>query len=66
MHDDLEWRHVALLPVLHGNEMVDMKSVLIDLATVKVVESEKDTREIMQGRKKDYLILIKFDLCMNE
>ena len=56
VHDDLEWRHVALLPVLHDNEVVGMKSVLIDLATVKVVESEEAAREIMQKVKQNYLI----------
>ena len=50
VHNDLEWRHVALLPVLHDNEVTGMKPVLIDLASVKSVESVEVARETMKER----------------
>lgn len=31
VHDDLEWRHVALMPVLQGDKCVDLKPIFIDL-----------------------------------
>lgn len=56
VHDDLEWRHVALLPVVLCNDIIEMKSVLIDLTTVKAVETEDVARERMQRRKEELLL----------
>jgi hypothetical protein len=55
VHNDLEWRHVAFLPVLRGNEVTGMKPVLIDLATVETVESVDVARESMQESKANLL-----------
>jgi hypothetical protein len=51
-HDDLEWRHVALLPQVstNGEEIVGMKPVLIDLASVKRVETQEIAMTEMQSR----------------
>jgi hypothetical protein len=56
-HDDLEWRHVALLPQVsdNGEDIVGMKPVLIDLSSVKKVDSQDVAREEMQTRV-DFLI----------
>ena len=61
VHEDLEWRHVALLPVLSesGTEIEGMTSVLIDLARIKTVESVEDARGDMLTRQMSLLSLLK-------
>lgn len=40
VHRDLEWRHVALLPIVSDQqEIVDMKAIFIDLASVVKIDS---------------------------
>jgi len=55
VHRDIEWRHVALMPMFDsssGNSetVVDMKPVLIDMASVTTVETIESAREQMQDK----------------
>ena len=34
LHEDIEWRHVGLLPIIENDIIVDLKPVLIDLYSV--------------------------------
>jgi hypothetical protein len=54
VHHDLEWRHVALLPVFNEGPLV-MKPILIDLSSVKRVESAEEAREQMRAREEELL-----------
>jgi hypothetical protein len=45
-HDDMEWRHVALLPRFNPvNGVYDLKPVLIDLTRVSKCKTEKEAQE---------------------
>jgi hypothetical protein len=55
VHHDLEWRHVALLPVFHEGTLVAMKPILIDLSSVEIVGSAEEAREQMRARKEELL-----------
>ena len=50
VHNDLVWRHVALLPQFSedGKQVEGMKPILIDLASANYVETESTAMEYMQ------------------
>jgi hypothetical protein len=52
VHNDIHWRHVALLPVIDSDSaiVVEMRPLLIDLASAITVDTEQSAREQMHDR----------------
>ena len=48
-HDDLEWRHFALLPVLNENRVYEFKPILIDLTRVETLPVNEAREAALQG-----------------
>ena len=46
-HDDLAWRHIALLPVFNAGEVVKLRPVLIDFDRVTVGVAPAAARQAM-------------------
>lgn len=49
-HSDLQWRHVALLPICQEHNVVDLKPILIDFGRVTMHESSEDALSAMRAR----------------
>lgn len=51
VHEDLEWRHVALMPVFNSSvEIVEMKPALIDLSSLRPAKEDEDPEAFMLTR----------------
>ena len=60
VHLDLEWRHVALLPVVEEGQICELKPVLIDLARMEQQGDDENAAAAaaMQGRVLELLALV--------
>lgn len=60
VHNDLEWRHVALLPIIaideaNSEQIIDLIPILIDLASVTQVSTVNDAKNLMEARVSELL-----------
>jgi hypothetical protein len=55
VHDDLEWRHIALLPVIIDGDLQTFKPILIDFGRVRTVEMAGEARAIMLERLEEMM-----------
>jgi hypothetical protein len=56
VHEDLEFRHIALLPILGGDRRLQsVVPVLIDFGRVRTVATVVEAREIMLARLRELL-----------
>ena len=56
VHDDLEWRHVALMPVLKGDKCVDLKPIFIDLVRMSAGYTYDEALSKMQKQLQEISI----------
>ena len=47
VHEDIEWRHFALLPVFSENDVIRMEPIMIDYADYLVVDNPATAMQIM-------------------
>jgi hypothetical protein len=56
VHRDVAWRHVALLPIISKDEVIELRPVLIDLAAVDRADSKSDA--LMEMREQIDLFVL--------
>jgi len=53
LHEDIAWRHVALLPIFQSNQLVSLRPIFIDLTSVRRVESHENAKDLMLTQLKE-------------
>lgn len=57
VHDDLEWRHVAVMPIFENGRIIDLKPILLDLTSARKVEDRTAAENYMNNKLKSLLKL---------
>lgn len=55
VHDDLEWRHVALMPSFVDGELEELRPVLIDLSSIRAVNEGEDAADYMENKLQELI-----------